>query len=70
MASKDHLNKIGFSYEPKGEAIIEGDLGRLVTIELVEGVMLQIIGENGVFRIDVSEVELAHGLSRKKQEKK
>lgn len=64
MKSKDNV-KISMSSERDGEVIFEGYLGEIIQIELVEGIMLQISGENGIFRLDISEVELGHWLNRK-----
>jgi hypothetical protein len=36
---------------------IEGDLGENINFEIIEGIMLQISGENGVFRLDLREGE-------------
>jgi hypothetical protein len=36
---------------------IEGDLGNNISFEIIEGIMLQISGENGVFRLDLREGE-------------
>jgi hypothetical protein len=58
MASTDHLKKISVSDEAKEEVLFEGELGELIQMEVVEGIMLQISGENGVFRIDLVEGEL------------
>jgi hypothetical protein len=58
MASKTHLYKIEVSDGPKEQVLIEGKLGRDISVELIEGIMLQITGENGVFRIDLSEGDL------------
>lgn len=65
MASKRHIDIISVSNEPKGEVMFEGELGGLVKIEFIEGIILQITGENGVFRIDLTEKELSHGLAKK-----
>lgn len=62
MTSKSHLDKISVSNEPKTEVIVEGELGGLVQIEFIEGIILQITGDNGVFRIDLTEKELSQGL--------
>jgi len=67
MTSKDHLKKLSIGNEPYRGVIFEGELGEISNIELVEGMMLQISGGNGVFRIDITERELAHGLSKKNQ---
>jgi len=40
-----------------GGSTIEGDLGENISFEIIEGIMLQISGENGVFRIDLREGE-------------
>ncbi len=58
MASKTHLYKLEVSDGPKDQVLIEGELGRNISVEFVEGIMLQIIGGNGVFRIDLSEGDL------------
>jgi hypothetical protein len=58
MASKTHLYKLEVTDGPKEQVLIEGELGRNISVELVEGIMLQITGENGVLRIDLSEGDL------------
>ncbi len=65
MVSKDHMTKVSVCNEPKKEVIFEGELGEIANIELVEGLMLQITGDNGVLRIDITECELAQGLVKK-----
>ena len=66
MSSKSNIETISVSKESKAEVMFEGELGGLVQIEFIEGIILQITGENGVFRIDLTEKELSHGLSRKR----
>ncbi len=66
MRSKEYVQKISVSNAAEGEVIFEGELGELVGIELVEGIMLLISGEHGTIRIDISEDELRHGLKPKK----
>jgi hypothetical protein len=58
MTSRKHLSKVEVNDVPRETVLIEGDLGETVEIELVEGVMLQISGDKGVFRIDLIEGEL------------
>ena len=65
MASKRHIDTISVSKESNAEVMFEGEFGRLVQIEFIEGIILQITGENGVFRIDLTEKELAQGLAKK-----
>lgn len=40
-----------------GGSTIEGDLGENIRFEIIEGILLQISGENGVFRLDLREGE-------------
>jgi len=58
MASRDHLSRISVSDLSREGVLIEGDLGEAVKVELIEGIMLQISGDKGVFRIDLAEGEL------------
>jgi hypothetical protein len=58
MISRDHLSRIAVSDLSREGVLIEGDLGEAVKIELIEGIMLQISGNSGVFRIDLVEGEL------------
>jgi hypothetical protein len=65
MTSKSYVDTISMSNEPNGEVMFEGELGGLVQIEFIEGIIMQITGENGVFRIDLTQKELSHGLAKK-----
>ena len=59
LRSKNHL---GLTL-PKGTenlVVIEGTLGNLLTLEFVEGAMLEIKGSNGVIRMDMTESEWNH----------
>jgi hypothetical protein len=68
MASKKYLSKIEVHDIPRDTVLIEGDLGEVVEIELIEDVMLQISGNKGVFRIDLVEGEL-RGISNQQQDR-
>ena len=65
MASKSYIDTISMSSEPHGEIMFEGELGEIVKIEFIEGIILEITGGNGVFRIDLTEKELSYCLSKK-----
>lgn len=65
MSSKEHMNRVSISNDLNGEVMFEGELGELVRIELLEGILLKITGDNGVIRIDLTEKELSHVLSKK-----
>ena len=66
--TKEHVNSVSFSNEPNGKAIFEGELGEIVHIELIEGILLKITGDNGVLHIDLTEKELTRALSKKTKE--
>lgn len=65
MASKEHMNLVSVSNDLNGEVVFEGELGGLVRIELIEGILLKITGDNGVIRIDLTEKELSNVLPKK-----
>jgi hypothetical protein len=56
MPSRNSINNLSINGGSTG-AIIEGDLGDNISFEIIEGIMLQISGENGVFRLDLREGE-------------
>jgi hypothetical protein len=66
IASKDHINRVSINNEPEDEVMFEGELGELLEIRLIEGILLQITGENGVLRVDLTEKELVQCLPVKK----
>ena len=56
MASRNSINNLSIAGGSTG-ALIEGDLGDNIKFEIIEGILLQISGENGVFRLDLREGE-------------
>lgn len=46
---------------------LEGELGLILDIELIEGKVLTITGENGTIRIDITEEELQHAFKLRKK---
>ena len=53
MPSRNSINNLSIN----GGSTIEGDLGPHISFENIEGIMLQISGENGIFRLDLREGE-------------
>ncbi len=51
----------------KDGVFLEGELGLVEDVELIEGRVLTIKGENGTVRIDISEEELVHALRQQKK---
>lgn len=57
MGSKRSLSHVSLSDESEG-VLIKGELGKLQKITHEEGLMVKIIGDLGVLRIDLTEEEL------------
>ena len=47
----------------KDGVFLEGELGLMLYVELIEDKVLTITGENGTLRIDISRDELVHALN-------
>jgi hypothetical protein len=62
MKSKSHVKNISISDEAHDRVLFEGNLGELKKISLAEGDVLELVGVNGVLRVDLSEVQLSEAL--------
>ena len=61
MKSKQHLNSVNVGVNgSKDQVFIEGFLGELSELKLVEESMLEVSGRNGTLRLDVSWEDLSH----------
>jgi hypothetical protein len=58
MYSNAFLKQISISKNTNDSVLIEGFLGKIKELNFVEGVMLEIKGENGVLRMDLALEEL------------
>ena len=58
MKSKDHINQILVSSKGGIPVLFEGILGELKALSLVEDLVLEINGENGILRIDLTKDEI------------
>lgn len=66
MKSKDHMKSISVSNGPHGGVLLEGYLGELQELGMVEEVILELKGSNGTLRIDLDEAEIRKMLAEKK----
>ena len=64
LKSKKHVKNISISNEAHDRVLVEGDLGGLVSLSLLDGRMLELEGENGVLRTTMSEELLKRVLSK------
>ena len=67
MKSKDNVNQISFSSKIGNPVLFEGVLGELKTLSLVEDLVLEIKGKNGILRIDLTKDELRQLFCRVKE---
>ena len=58
LKSKEYLNLVAMPNGAKDNVLIEGFLGDLKVVDLVEGAMLEIQGTNGTLKMDLKEEEL------------
>ncbi len=66
MNSKESVRSISFHSKENGHIFFEGFLGKLRNVSLVEGVMLEIEGSNGILKLDVTQQEFEYFLLSKK----
>jgi hypothetical protein len=69
LKSKEYLKRVAIPTEAGDTVLIEGFLGELEEVDLVEGVMLEIKGANGILRMDLKEEELNTLLKKRKGER-
>ena len=55
MKSKKHVRSISISDEAHDRVLFEGNLGKLLEVSIIECSALEMIGENGVLRIEIDE---------------
>jgi hypothetical protein len=64
LKSKKYLKLVAIRNDAGDNVLIEGFLGELEVVDLVEGVMLEIQGTNGTLRMDLKEEELRKLLTK------
>ena len=67
LKSKEYMKRVAIPVEAGDNVLIEGFLGELEEIGLVEDVMLEIKGANGILRMDLKEEELNTLLKKGKE---
>jgi len=67
VKSREQLSNITISKGSNG-VIVEGDLGDLKKVSLIESLMLEIIGTHGTLRFDIKESELEQALKTRCEE--
>ena len=67
MKSKQYVKSISISNETHDRVLFEGNLGKLLEISLVEGDVLELIGTNGVLRINLTKEQLMESIKNASQ---
>jgi hypothetical protein len=65
MKSEHCVRKMSFFDKENGKVFFEGFLGKLENVAMVEGVMLEIEGRNGILKLDITQQEMEKCLARK-----
>lgn len=65
LKSKEYLRQASISIGSPDHVFVEGFLGELEELSLIEGELMEVKGVNGVLRIDLNEAELSRILRKK-----
>jgi hypothetical protein len=69
MKSENCVRRMSFFDKENGHVFFEGFLGKLKNIVILEDVMLEIEGKNGVIKLDITRQEIEKGLTSKQTNK-
>ena len=70
MDSKNHVRSLIVSDESRGKVLIEGNLGELRELEMVEEIVLQMKGTKGTLRIDLEKRDIRNMIEKKERDEK
>ena len=66
LAGKEHVKRFSILDDSGEKVLLEGFLGEFREISLVEGLMLEVVGSNGILRMDMTEEELRRVFTRQR----
>jgi hypothetical protein len=58
LKSKRNLKNITLTNGSSDSVLLEGTIGELLQATFAEGIILEIVGKNGVLRVDIGEDEI------------
>ncbi len=64
LASKKCVTLVAMPNDVENSVLIEGFLGELKSVNLIEGALLEIKAANGTLRVDLKEEELSHLINK------
>lgn len=70
LKSKNNIRNVTLTNGNSDSVLLEGTIGKLVEAKFAEGVVLQVVGNNGVLRLDLGENEIKRPSNQKQMEVK
>jgi hypothetical protein len=67
LVSRNQVKRVSLPDGSGDRLMVEGYLGELTGMELVEDILLEIRGTSGILRIELSREELENALKRKRE---
>jgi hypothetical protein len=58
LKSKRNLKNVTLTNDSKDSVLVEGTIGELVQATFAEDIILEVVGKNGILRIDLREDEI------------
>jgi hypothetical protein len=68
LKSKNSLKNVTLANGSSDSVLIEGTIGELVQATFAEGVVLEVVGKNGILRLDLQEDEIKKTAEQKHTE--
>jgi hypothetical protein len=66
LKTESAVKRMSFLDQENGQVFFEGCLGKLTSINMVEGVMLEIEGDYGTLKLDITQKEIEQCISPQK----
>jgi len=70
LKSKRNLKNVTLTNGSSDSVLVEGTIGELVQATFVEGVVLEVVGKNGVLRLDLGEDDIKRTSEQEQREVK
>ena len=70
LKSKRNLKNVTLTNGSSDSVLVEGTIGELVQATFAEGIILEVIGKNGILRVDLGEDEIQKTIEQKQTEVK
>jgi len=70
LKSKRNLKNVTLTNGSSDSVLVEGTIGELVQATFAEGIILEVIGKNGILRIDLREDEIKKATKQNRTEVK